>query len=301
MLKRMGLNIPIGSIAPENMAVVMVTGTLPPFARPGSKIDLTVSSIGDATSLRGGQLVNAFLTGYDNRTVYAIGQGAVSTGAVTAQGASGSKETINHPTVGRIPSGAVVEKEIPQQLVSRDNRVTLLLRGSNFATAKNLVTAVNAKVPGTARAIDGLSVEITIPTDRRADPVSFVAEVGDIQVTVRPRAVVVINERTGTIIAGGDVVILPGTITHSNLSISVRETLNTSQPPALSNGETRTTPASDIEIRETGTPMIPIPKAVGAGEVAKALNALGTSPLDLISIFQSLKRAGLLQAELVLE
>ena len=301
MLKRMGLNIPLNNVPPENMAVALVSADLPPFARPGSKIDVTVASLGDATSLRGGQLVVAQLKGFDNRTVYAIASGPVATGAVTARGASGSKETINHPTVGRVPSGATVELEVPQRVVSKDGKIRLLLRRTNFANARNVTNKINEKFPGTARAVDGLKVEVTIPQGRVADPVAFVADVGEITVEITQKAVVVINERTGTIIAGGDVVILPGTITHSNLSISVREGFDGSQPVAPSfdkPGDTVVTPRTDIQISEKGTPMVPIPKAVGAGEVAKALNTLGVSPLDLISIFQDLAKAGLLQAEL---
>lgn len=303
LLKRSGLNLNIGSIPPENMALVLVSASLPPFARPGSRIDVTVSSMGDATSLRGGQLVRAQLTSFDNRTVYAIAHGAVLTGAVTAQGNTGSKETINHPTVGRIPGGANVEVEVPQKLVSRDGKIRLLLRRANFATAKNMVSKINESFPGAARAIDGLKVEVDIPQGRKHDPVAFVADLGEITVDIKPKAVVVINERTGTIIAGGDVVILPGTITHSTLSISVREGFDVSQPNGngINNGETAVTPNTDIQITEQGTPLVPIPQSVGAGEVAKALNTLGVSPLDLISIFQSLEKAGLLQAELRVE
>ncbi len=301
MLKRMGLNIPLNNVPPENMAVVLVSASLPPFARPGSKIDVNVASLGDATSLRGGQLVAAQLTGFDNRTVYAIANGPIATGAVTAKGASGSKEVINHPTAGRIPGGGTVEMEVPQKLVSRDGKLRLLLRDASFETARNVAGKINARYPGAAHAVDGLKVEVTIPRAAAGDAVAFVADVGALNVEVNPKAVVVINERNGTIIAGGDVVILPGTITHSTLSISVREGFNVSQPtaPSLARpGETVVTPTSDIQITEKGTPMVPIPKAVGAGEVAKALNTLGVSPLDLISIFQDLKNAGLLQAEL---
>ncbi len=301
MLKRMGLNIPLNNVPPENMAVVLVSSTLPAFSRPGSKLDVTVASLGDATSLRGGQLVAAQLTGFDNRTVYAIASGPVATGAVTAQGASGSKEVINHPTVGRIPSGGTVEMEVPQTLVSREGKLRLLLRDANFDTARNVAAEINAKYPGAAHALDGLKVEVSIPGSAMGDPVAFVADVGEIGVNVKPKAIVIINERNGTIIAGGDVVILPGTITHSNLSISVREGFDVSQPTAPSvarPGNTVVTPTSDIQISEKGTPMVPIPRAVGAGEVAKALNTLGVSPLDLISIFQDLKQANLLQAEL---
>jgi len=303
LLKRSGLNLNIGSIPPENMALVLVSAALPPFSRPGSRINVTVSSMGDATSLRGGQLVRAQLTGFDNRTVYAIANGPVMTGAVTAQGNTGSKETINHPTVGRIPSGASVEVEVPQKLVSQDGKIRLLLRRANFSNAKDMVSKINAVFPGAARAIDGLKVEVDIPAKRQHDPVAFVADIGEITVDIRPKAVVVINERTGTIIAGGDVVILEGTITHSNLSISIKEKFDVSQPNGngINNAETAVTPNTDIQIREDGTPLVPIPQSVGAGEVAKALNTLGVSPLDLISIFQDLERTGLLQAELRIE
>jgi flagellar P-ring protein precursor FlgI len=220
---------------------------------------------------------------------------------VSAKGNTGSREVVNHPTVGRIPTGATVEKEVPQKLMSRDGRVTLLLRDGDFNTAKNLVVSINGRFPNSARAIDGLKVEVALPQQALRDPVAFLAQMGDLEVEVKPRAVVVINERTGTIIAGGDVIILPGTITHSTLSISVKEAFDVSQPGPLANGETVVTPRSDVSISESAIPMVPIPKAVGAGEVARALNTLGVSPLDLISIFQSLKKAGLLQAEIITE
>jgi len=187
--------------------------------------------------------------------------------------------------------------------VSQDGKIRLLLRRANFSNAKDMVSKINAVFPGAARAIDGLKVEVDIPAKRQHDPVAFVADIGEITVDIRPKAVVVINERTGTIIAGGDVVILEGTITHSNLSISIKEKFDVSQPNGngINNAETAVTPNTDIQIREDGTPLVPIPQSVGAGEVAKALNTLGVSPLDLISIFQDLERTGLLQAELRIE
>lgn len=302
MAKRLGNNALPQGIAPDNMAVVLVTATLPPFARPGAKIDVTVSSMGDAKSLRGGTLVETPLTGPDNTTVYAVANGALLTGAVSAQGNSGSRETVNHPTVGRITGGAIVELEVPQKIVSPDGKIVFQLREASYETAKNLADEVNRIEPGAASAKDGATIEVRLPASARQTPVDFLARLGDVRVKAAPRAKVIISERNGTIVAGADVVVLPVAITHSNLSISVKESFDVSQPnPFSEKGVTTVTPKTDVSIQERGAEMRLLPGAVGAGELARALNTLGVSPLDLITIFQLLKAQGALQAELIIQ
>lgn len=301
LLKRSGINIPAGGLPPDNMAVVMVTASIPPFARPGSRIDITASSMGDAESLRGGQLISTQLVGYDNRTVYALAEGSIATGGVSVTGGTGSREVINHPTVGRIPGGAYIEKGIPQKPIGPRGKIRLLLREPSFKTAQNMVGVVNKAFPNTARALDASTVELTPPPKNARMIVPFLSAIGELRVPVVTKARIILSERNGTIVVGEDVVVLPVAITHSNLSISVRESFNVSQPQPLSEGETKVTPETDIKISESGTPMQVIPQSVSAGELARALNTLGLSPLDLITIFQMLKTQGALQAELVIQ
>lgn len=302
LLKRLKLNLPASQLAPANMALVLVTATIPPFAKNGTKLDATIASMGDAKSLRGGQLVETYLTSFDNATVYAIASGPVFTGAIAAGGASGSKETINHPTAGRVPNGVTVELEVPQRILTPEGRIVLNLREPSFETARNLAEEINRLEPGLAAAKDGLSVEVRVPPSQRKSPVDFLARLADLKVKIAHRARVVISERNGMIVAGADVVVLPVAITHSNLSISVKESLDVSQPnPLNESGVTTVTPSSSVSIQEKGKEMRLLPGAVGAGELARALNSLGVSPLDLITVFQMLKAEGALQAELVVQ
>ena len=302
VVRRLGVNASLSAIPPDNMAVVMVTATIPPFARPGSKIDVTISSMGDAESLRGGTLLATQLNGFDGRTVYAIAEGPLATGALSATGNSGSKEIINHPTVGRIPGGANVERAIPQKMVGPDGKLRLLLRQPDYRSATNVAKELNTRYPGLARPIDASTIEVSLPSDLQRNPVAFLNDVGDLRIQVANKAIVVINERNGTIVAGNDVVVLPVAIAHANLSISVRESFDVSQPaPFARRGDTVVTPESEVAVNETGTEMRVLPQSVSAGELAQALNSLGVSPLDLITIFQMLKAQGALQAELVLQ
>ena len=301
LLRRMGRNAPATTLLPENMAVVMVTATLPPFARPGQKLDVTVSSMGDAESLRGGTLLATQLVGFDNTTVYAIAEGPLATGGLAVGGRSGSREALNHPTVGRVPSGALVEKAVPQRLIGEDGKLRLLLRKASYATALRVAAAVDAVHPGVARAVDGRTVEIRLPPAARQDPVAFLASLGDRRVTVESRARVVINERNGTIVAGDEVVILPVAISHGNISISVREGFDVSQPNPLAEGTTVVTPKSDVAVESTSTPLRVLPGSVSAGQLAASLNALGLPVQDLVTIFQMLDAQGALQAELIIQ
>jgi flagellar P-ring protein FlgI len=299
MLRRLRLNIPPELIKPANVAVVTVTATLGPFRKPGDHLDVTASSIGDSTSLFGGTLLSTQLMGPDYRTVYALATGALLTGAATAKGSSGSKETINHPTVGRIPNGAILEKEVAQRIVTEEGNIRMRLRNPSYATAKAAEAAINRLHPGSARAVDGVTIAIALPADLQCDPVGFLSRLNDVRIAVDNRAKVVISERNGTIVAGDTVVVLPVAISHGNLAISVTETPEVSHPEAFSErGRTVVVPRSDVKISERGVEMREIPATVSAGELARALNSLGVSPRDLITIFQMLKANGALQAEL---
>ncbi len=299
MLRRMNVNISPEQVKPGNVAVVTVSARLGPFKRPGDKLDVTVSSFGDAQSLFGGQLLLTQLTGPDMRTVLAVAEGPVMNGAPGAQGASGSKEQINHPTVGRVPNGAVVEKEVPQKILTEEGNIRLRLRESSFATARNLAESINKLFPRSARALDGITIVVNPPAAYKTDPVPFLAQIGDIRILIDVRAKVVLSERNGTIVAGDNVTLLPCAISQGNLSISVKEDPQVSQPNSFNDsGKTTVTPKSDVKISEKGIEMRAIPGTVTAGELARALNSLGVSPRDLITIFQMLKANGALQAEL---
>ena len=299
MLRRLNLNISPELIKPANVAVVTVTANLTPFRKPGDRIDATASSIGDSSSLFGGTLLSTQLTGPDYRTVYALASGALLTGSVSASGNSGSKETINHPTVGRIPNGAIIEKEVQQKIVTEEGNIRMRLRNPSYATAKNIASTINKLFPEAAHAIDGVTIAIALPKALQCDPVTFLAQLNDVRVTVDNRAKVVISERNGTIVAGDNVVLLPVAISHGNLAISVSETPDVSQPqPFSEHGRTVVVPRSDVKVTERGIEMRQIPTTVSAGELARALNSLGVTPRDLITIFQMLKANGALQAEL---
>ncbi len=298
MLRRLNLNLPPTAITPDNVAVVLVTCTLPPFKKNGDRLDVTVSSIGDCKSLFGGQLVETQLLGPDNRTMYAVATGPIVNGSVVASGSSGSKETVNHPTVGRVPNGAILEREVPQKIVADGGQIRLRLREASYTTAINVRDQVNRTFPGSAKAVDGVTVAITPPPPFVKDPVSFLSRINDLRVVVDTKAKVVISERNGTIVVGDNVTLLPCAISHGSLTISVTEAPEVSQPGPFSNGTTQVVPRSEVKISEKGTEMRKVPGATNAGELARALNGLGVSPRDLVTIFHMLKASGALQAEL---
>jgi flagellar P-ring protein FlgI len=301
ILKRRDINVLPDELSATNIAVVEVQAVLPPFKRPGDRVDVYVSSMGGkAKSLFGGRLVAVQLTGPDPNTVYAIAQGPVVSG-VEASGASGSREKVNHPTAGRITDGAIVVREVPQRLLARDGVLRLKLRNASYATAKNLAVAVNELLPDAARAVDGQTVEIRTPPTRRNDPVGLLDEIGRIPFEVDPPARVVIDAATGTITVGGKVALITGAIAHGSISVSIQETPQVSQPNSFGRGETTTTPNSTVRIDQRGTELHPVPAATSAADVARALNALGLGPRDLVAVFQSLKANGLLAAELVIQ
>jgi flagellar P-ring protein precursor FlgI len=297
MLERMGIKVDRSQVKVENVAAVMVTSELPPFSRTGTRIDALVSSIGDAESLQGGTLLLAPLKGPDG-SIYAVAQGPVSIGGgFTASGAAATVQK-NHPTVGRIVNGAVIEKELPFQFRNK-REITIHLRQPDFTTALRLAGVVNSALGEEfATPLDGGTVSVRVPPRYANDTVRLLASIESLQVSPDRAAKVVFDERTGTVVIGEDVKISAVAISHGNLSIVIKENPEVSQPLPFSEGETTVTPNTQIAVREEKSAVILMPEGVSIQEIVKALNAIGVSPRDLIAIFQTLKEAGALQAEL---
>ena len=303
MLQRYGINIPAATISAKNVAVVMVTADIPAFVKPGSRIDVTVSSLGDAKSLTGGVLLQTPLIGADNK-VYAVAQGALATGGFAAGdgGAGGATVTKNYPNTGMIVNGALVEREIPATIV-RDNKVELLLREPSFTSAAILATAINGVFTNSTHAADTTSLLVQMPDGMETDPVGFIAQLENIEVTPEtPSARIIINERTGTIVATARIHISSCAIAYCNITINVAQTLTASQPSPFSNrGRTVVTPSTSTEVKEGKASLIAMPELPTVEKVAQALNTLGATPRDMMSIFQALKQAGALQADLIVK
>lgn len=290
-----------------NIAVVMITAELGPFARQGSNLDVDVSSIGDAKSLKGGILLPTPLKGLDgpglDGQVYAIAQGPISISGWTASGDQGSISK-NHQTVGRIPNGATVEREELASFVeylSGHRYITLNLRNSDFSTAQRIKVAINKLYPSSAVVLDAGTVKVRVPEEIRDDEIAgFIDSATSPGVIVDAPAVVVINERTGTIVVGENVGISEVAISQGSLVVKVSETANVSQPtaPFSDAGQTAVVPETRIGIDEEQGYLIAVPRVVTVSELANALNAIGATPTDLIAIFNALKKAGALQAKL---
>jgi len=297
MLEKMGIKIDPKDVKVKNVAAVMVTATLPPFVRPGSKIDVVVSSLGDAKSLQGGTLLFTPLKGPDGN-VYATAQGEVSVGGFAVEGGGDSAQK-NHPTVGVIASGATVERAIPFDLF-QSRRVRIVLRQPDFTTMTRVVSEINRNLGRPlAAAIDSASVEIPLVGEFQRDPIGLVARLENLEVDQDIGARVVVNERTGTIIMGEHVRLGKVALAHGNLNIAIRSETQVSQPPALSqSGQTQVVTNADVTVGEENRNLVMVGGEVTLGELVRALNALGATPRDLISIFQALKRAGALHAEL---
>jgi flagellar P-ring protein precursor FlgI len=302
MMQRLGVTTQIFSPLPSesilrstNISAVIVTAEIGPFVRKGGKIDVTVSSMDDARSLQGGKLVMTPLKGADGQ-VYAVAQGPLSVGgfAVAGQAAGLQKNQLN---TGRIPNGAMVEKEAPGE-VAPNGHIKLLLREADFNTARLVAKAINLRYPKAAEALDAGCVAVCPPLDEKKTAVELIAEIGLLE--VRPDAVakVVINERTGTVVAGEAVTIGSAAVTHGNLFITAAESPFAVQPAPFGGGQTAVLPRTQVTATEQRSRMVVLPKAATVADVARALNALGVTPRDLISIFQGLKRVGALNAEL---
>jgi flagellar P-ring protein precursor FlgI len=298
MLQKMGVTVRAEDIESENVAAVMVTAVLPAFARVGTPIDVLVSSIGDAENLQGGTLLFTPLKAADGQ-VYAIAQGPVSTGGFQTGGEAGGGVQKNFPTVGRVPGGALIEKEIALDF-NQKKILTFVLNQPDFTTASRMAGAINAAANDhIARTQDAATVEVRVPHKYRGNVVELATLIESLGVTPDTVSKVVINERTGTVIMGENVRISTVAIAHGNLSIEIKETEEVSQPlPFSRGGRTVVTPDSDVIVEEGKKPLFLVESGVSIGEVVRALNALGVSPRDLIAIFQALKAAGALQAEL---
>lgn len=296
LLNKMGVTVDPEQLKGNNVAAVMVTADLPPFARVGSQIDVLVSSIGGAESLQGGTLLLTPLRAA-NGQVYAVAQGPVSTGGFVVKGASAGVAK-NFPTVGRVAGGALVERELSVAF-NEKHRLCLALRAPDFTTASRVAAAINARVfNGAASTRDGGTVDVIVPQRYLGNVVAFVSMIENLDVTPDVESKVVINERTGTVIMGETVRISTVAIAHGNLSIQISESANVSQPLPFSDGRTVATPQTDVAVQEGRSPIYLMNQGVSIGDVVRALNALGVSPRDLIAIFQALKAAGALQAKL---
>ncbi|MDJ0782884.1 MAG: flagellar basal body P-ring protein FlgI [Desulfosarcinaceae bacterium] len=296
MLEKMGVTVNPDDIAVSNVAAVMVTAELPPFARSGGRIDALVNSIGDAENLQGGTLLLTPLKAV-NGNVYAVAQGPVNTGGFSASGAGGKAQK-NFPTVGRVVGGALIEREVVNDFNAR-RKLTLALHQPDFTTVARVTDAINGVFYGNiARAPDAGTVEVQVPEKYINNVVSLVALLEGLSVTPDQMAKVVINERTGTVVMGDQVRISTIAIAHGNLSIVIKEGVDVSQPAPFSEGETIVAPNTSISVQEDDNRLVVLNEGVSIGEVVKALNALGVTPRDLVAIFQAIKAAGALQAEL---
>ncbi|MEW5864208.1 MAG: flagellar basal body P-ring protein FlgI [Pseudomonadota bacterium] len=296
MLGQMGVNLPPGvNLQLKNVAAVMVTAQLPPFARPGQALDVTVSSLGNAKSLRGGTLLLTPLKGADGQ-VYALAQGNVVVGGAGAS-AAGSRAQVNQLNAGRIPSGATVERAVPAA-VGADGVVRLELHASDFGTARRVAEAIRARLGAAAVARDARTVEVPAPPGE-FERVAFLAELENVPVeTPTAAAKVVINARTGSVVMNQAVALAPAAVAHGSLSITVSAAPEVSQPAPLSGGQTVVTEKADVQIRQERGDLFYLEGGARLADVVKALNLLGATPQDLVSILQALKAAGSLRAEL---
>ncbi len=299
MLEQFGVNVP-PNVRPQlkNAAAVTITAELPPFAKPGQAIDVTVASIGNAKSIRGGELLMAPLRGADGN-VYAIAQGSVIVGGISASGKSGSSVQKNISASGRIPNGATVERAVPSAFAGADE-LHLNLNTPDFTTASRIVGAINRTYgTGTAHAVDGGTVAVRVPQD----PTQKVAWLGAIQsIDVAPGAPparVVVNSRTGTVVIGSDVRVSAAAVAQGAIQVTIGEQPLVSQPAPFSGGQTAVVPSSNVQVSEGGGHMFKFGPGVSLDTIVRAVNQVGASPSDLVSILQALKRAGALHAELV--
>ena len=297
MLKSFGVAIDASSLKPDNVAAVMVTATLPPFVREGDAIDVTVSSIGDADSIQGGTLIQTPLRA-GNGEVYAVAQGAVSTGGFVA-GRGGNKAQKNFPTTGLMPNGAIVERSVEDE-IGQDGTLSLSLSQPDFTTAARMVTSINARFGGVARATNPGRIDISIPAYYRGNVVGFVASLEELPVVPDTIAKVVMNERTGTIVMGGNVSVDECAITQGGLSIRVQKRADVSQPDPLSYGSTIVANNTNVKVKDSSGSTIVLPATANVSDIVGALNAVGATPRDTISILQAMKASGALHAELEL-
>lgn len=300
MLRRFGVTVPQADLRLRNVAAVMVTATVPGFAKEGGVVDVIVSSMGDATSLQGGMLLMTPLSGL-NGVVYATSQGPISVGGLSVK-ANGNEVRRNHTAAGRIPGGAIIEKAIPTEF-SKNFKLMIILSQADFTTANRISEQINTAFKSMiATASDASSVSVAIPDSSRGEGrlVNFISMIELLEITPDVAAKVVINERTGTIVVGGNVRILPVAISHGGVNIEIQSTPVISQPNSFSQGQTVQTQMTSVTAGVDSSSVVAIEATTSVQDVAKALNALKVSPRDIIAIFQALKEAGALKAELII-
>ena len=296
---RFGLQLPPqANPGMKNAAVVLITADLPPFAKPGQRLDITVASMGKAKSLRGGSLILSPLLGADGQ-IYAMAQGNLAVGGLGADGADGSRIVVNIPSTGRIPEGATVERAVATGFDTAPT-LTFNLARADFTTAQNVAGAINQRLGlGTAQAIDAVSVAVRAPVgaDVRA---TLMSEIENLDVvSAEPSAKVIVNARTGTVVINSAVRVGPAAVTHGKLTVRIDEKPQVSQPAPLSNGQTVVTPNSALAVEEEKRPMFLLAPGPKLADIVKAVNAIGASPADLVAILEALKEAGALKAELI--
>lgn len=297
MMERMGISVDKNALKVKNIAAVMVTATIPPFSRIGNKIDVIASSIGDAKSLSGGTLLLTPLKGVDGK-VYALAQGAVAIGGAGAGGAGGGQQK-NHLQVARIANGATVEREIPMRLDGK-KALTLSLLNPDFTTAARVAETINTSIgKGVAETVDSSALQLNIPNDMQESQVAeFIADIEGLVVIPDTKAKVVVNEKTGTVIIGDNVTISTVAVAHGNLTVTIKNSTDVSQPQPLSQGQTVASPNTNVNIEEEKVNVITLEGGTTIGELVSGLNSIGATPRDLITILQSIKAAGALQADL---
>lgn len=297
MLERFGLAVSADDLRLRNAAAVMVTATLPAFARPGDELDVTVSSFGDARSLQGGFLLQTPLLAA-NGEVYAVAQGPVSIGGFNVRSGSSSVQQ-NHAVVGRVANGAIVERAVPIELGDGE-RLTWVLRNPDFTTASRMAEAINDRFgPETAYALDQSAVVVSVPEPLKSNPIPFIALIEELSIRPDTVAQVVINERTGTVVLGHDVRIATVAVAHGGLSVRIQPSIDVSQPEPFSRGETVVTVTSEIAVEEQKGQLMLLESGSSVAELVDALNAIGANPRDIIAILQAIKAAGALYGELV--
>jgi flagellar P-ring protein precursor FlgI len=299
MLERFGVVVPAGQIKVENVAAVLVTAELPPYARGGARLDVTASSVGDARSLQGGVLLPTALRGPDGR-VHATAQGALSLGGFGG-GSSGNNVQVNHLTVGRVPGGALVQADLSTGVPASDS-IAWSLKDPDFVSANRVAQTINRELGGdAAHAIDSSTVSVRVPSEYRGAVPQLIARLEPLPVEVDAVARVVINERTGTVVVGGAVRLGPAAVAHGNLSVRISTRLEVSQPPPYSmRGQTTVVPEEHVEVTEGRNQLAVLEPGTTLESVVRGLNTLGASPRDIIAIMQALKAAGALRAELII-
>jgi flagellar P-ring protein precursor FlgI len=302
MLRRFGVNVSPALVRTRNVAALMVTASLPPFAKPGMRLDVQVSSLGDAESLQGGILLATPLAGPDG-TIYAVAQGAVSVGGYEFR-ALGTRVGRNFVASGRVPAGAVVEREYSPE-VGVQQQVRILLHRPEFSLAQRVADALG-RLPGLSRTavsvVDAATVAVQLPAGQTRDELMrLIAQIEQLDVAVDPPARVVINERTGTVVVGGNVELLPAVVAHGGLEVQIQRHVLISQPQPFTLGRTEVAEVATISLQQEQRKAVALPAAATVQDVANALNALGVSPRDLIAILQALKEAGALQGELIVQ